>query len=204
VIAPNVRGSTGYGYEFEQANVHDLGGGDLTDYVYGARFLEATGYVDRKRIGITGGSYGGYMTLMALGKTPDAWAAGVALYGVTDWRSMLERTSPMLRMYLTGLLGDPVRNADFYRAASPSTYLDRFKAPLLVMQGADDRRTPKAEAEDLVAALEAKGRTVDAHYYAGEGHGFMKRENQVDSLQRLVAWFDRHLRPEAGAANAAR
>ena len=74
-IAPNVRGSTGYGMEFQKANYQDLGGGDLQDEVYAAKFLEATGYVNPKKIGITGGSYGGFMTLMAIGKTPDIWAA---------------------------------------------------------------------------------------------------------------------------------
>jgi dipeptidyl aminopeptidase/acylaminoacyl peptidase len=153
--------------------------------------------VDPHRIGITGGSYGGYMTLMALGKTPDVWAAGVAMYGVTDWSSLLERTTPTLRAYLVGLLGDPVKDAAAYRAASAATYLGNIQSPLLVLQGDGDRRTPKAEAEDLVAALLAKGRTVEAHYYPNEGHGFMKRENQVDSLQRLLDWFDRHLKTKS-------
>lgn len=194
VIAPNARGSTGFGEQFQMANVRDLGGGDLADYVSGARFVEATGYVDRRRIGITGGSYGGYMTLMALGKTPEVWAAGVALYGVTDWNSLIERTTPTLRAYLIGLLGDPIKDAAGYRASSAITYLDHIRSPLLVLQGDGDRRTPKEEAEDMVAALKAKGRTVDAYFYPDEGHGFMKVENQVDALQRLLAWFDRHLK----------
>ena len=84
-MPPNVRGSTGYGMEFQKANYQDLGGGDLQDEVYAVRFMLSSGYVDPKKVGITGGSYGGFMTLMAVGKTPDIWAAAVELYGIIDW-----------------------------------------------------------------------------------------------------------------------
>jgi dipeptidyl aminopeptidase/acylaminoacyl peptidase len=194
VIAPDPRGSTGYGHAFEVANYKDLGGGDLTDEIYGAKFLEATGYVDAKKIGMTGGSYGGYMTLMALGKTPDLWAAGVEMYGIIDWFSMYENGSPPLRQYQVDLLGDPVKDKAVYEAASPMTYIANVKAPLLVLQGENDTTVPKEQADKVVAMLKAKGRTVDAHYYAGEGHGFSKRENQIDSIERLVAWFDKYLK----------
>jgi dipeptidyl aminopeptidase/acylaminoacyl peptidase len=194
VIAPNPRGSTGYGHAFEAANYKDLGGGDLTDEIYGAKFLEATGYVDAKKIGMTGGSYGGYMTLMALGKTPDLWAAGVEMYGIIDWFSMYENGSPPLRQYQIDLLGDPVKDKATYDAASPMTYIANAKAPLLVLQGENDITVPKEQADKVVAMLKAKGRTVDAHYYAGEGHGFAKRENQIDSIERMVAWFDKYLK----------
>ena len=93
-IAPNVRGSTGYGMEFQKANYQDLGGGDLQDEVYAAKFLEATGYVNPEKIGIMGGSYGGFMTLMAIGKTPDIWAAAVELFGIIDWLTLLKHEDP--------------------------------------------------------------------------------------------------------------
>ncbi len=194
VIAPDPRGSTGYGHAFEVANYKDLGGGDLTDEIYGAKFLEATGYVDAKKVGMTGGSYGGYMTLMALGKTPDLWAAGVEMYGIIDWFSMYENGSPPLRQYQVDLLGDPVKDKATYDAASPMTYIANARAPLLVLQGENDITVPKEQADKVVAMLKAKGRTVDAHYYAGEGHGFAKRENQIDSIERMVAWFDKYLK----------
>jgi len=194
VIAPNVRGSTGYGHAFEVANRKDLGGGDLVDEVYGAKFLAATGYVDAKKIGITGGSYGGYMTMMALGKTPDVWAAGVELYGIIDWFSMYEHEAPPLRQYEIDLLGDPVKDKAVYEASSPMTWIGHAKAPLLVLQGDNDITVPKEQAEKVVAMLKAQGRTVDSHYYAGEGHGFAKRENQIDSIERMVAWFDKYLK----------
>ena len=193
-IEPNVRGSTGYGMEFQKANYKDLGGGDLQDEVYAAKFLEATGYVSPKKIGITGGSYGGFMTLMAIGRTPDVWAAGVELFGIINWMTMLEHEDPMLQQYEKTLLGDPVKDRASYDAASPITYIHSVKVPLLVLQGENDPRVPKEEAEQVVALLKKDGKTVDAHYYANEGHGFEKRENQIDSIRRTVAWFDKYLK----------
>ncbi len=193
-IEANVRGSTGYGMEFQKANYQDLGGGDLQDEVYAAKFLEATGYVNPNKIGITGGSYGGFMTLMAIGRTPDIWAAGVEMYGIINWMTMLEHEDPMLQQYEMSLLGDPVKHRAAYNAASPITYIHSVKAPLLVLQGENDPRVPKEEAEQVVILLKRDGKTVDAHYYANEGHGFEKRENQIDSIRRTVAWFDKYLK----------
>ena len=193
-IAPNVRGSTGYGIEFQKANYKDLGGGDLQDEVYAAKFLEATGYVNPKKIGITGGSYGGFMTLMAIGRSPDVWAAGVELYGIINWMTMLQHEDAMLQEYEKSLLGDPVKDRAIYDAASPITYIHNVKAPLLVLQGENDPRVPKEEAEQVVELLKKDGKTVDAHYYPNEGHGFEKRENQIDSIRRSVEWFDKYLK----------
>ncbi len=193
-IAPNVRGSTGYGMEFQKANYQDLGGGDLQDEVYAARFLVETGYVDTTKVGITGGSYGGYMTLAAIGRTPDVWAAGVEMYGIIDWYTMLQHEDPMLQEYEKSLLGDPVKDRAIYEAASPIKYLHNAKAPLLVLQGENDPRVPKEEAEQVVELLKKDGKTVDVHYYPNEGHGFAKRENQIDSIKRTVEWFDRYLK----------
>jgi dipeptidyl aminopeptidase/acylaminoacyl peptidase len=193
-VAPNVRGSTGYGMEFQKANYKDLGGGDLQDEVYAAKFLVATGFVDAKKIGITGGSYGGYMAMMAIGKTPDVWAAAVELYGITDWLSEQQHEEPTLQQYDQSLLGDPVKDRQVYENASPIKYFKNAKAPLLVLQGANDIRDPSEEAEQAVTILKQAGKVVDAHYYPGEGHGFAKRENQIDALKRTVEWFDRYLK----------
>jgi len=193
-IAPNVRGSTGYGIAFQQANTKDLGGGDLQDEVYAAKFLAATGYVNPKKIGITGGSYGGYMTLMAIGKTPDVWAAGVEEYGIINWMTMLQHEDPFLQQYEKSLLGDPDKDRKIYEDASPITYIRNAKAPLLVLQGDNDIRVPKEEAEQVVSILKSAGKTVDAHYYPNEGHGFAKRENQIDAIRRTIAWFDKYLK----------
>ena len=193
-IAPNVRGSTGYGMDFQRANYQDLGGGDLQDEVYAARFLESTGYVDARKIGITGGSYGGFMTLMAIGKTPEIWAAAVELYGIIDWMTMLQHEDPFLQQYEKSLLGDPVKDRARYDAASPITFIHHVKAPLLVLQGDNDPRVPKEESIQVFNLLKQDGRIVEAHYYPNEGHGFSKRENQIDSIRRTVDWFDKYLK----------
>lgn len=197
-IAPNVRGSTGYGLAFQKANFQDLGGGDLQDEVYATKFLVDTGYANPKKVGITGGSYGGFMTLMAIGKTPDVWAAAVEEYGIIDWYTMLQHEDPFLQQYEKSLLGDPEKDRGVYEAASPIKYIRNEKAPLLVLQGENDIRVPKEEAEQVVAILKQSGKTVDAHYYPLEGHGFAKRENQIDALKRTVAWFDKYLKGESG------
>ena len=202
-IAPNVRGSTGYGLAFQKANYQDLGGGDLQDEVYATKLLIDTGYVDEKKIGITGGSYGGFMTLMAIGKIPDVWAAGVEQFGIIDWYTMLQHEDPMLQQYEKTLLGDPTKDRTAYEASSPIKYIRDEKAPLLVLQGENDIRVPKEEAEQVVEILKKEGRVVDAHYYPAEGHGFAKRENQIDALKRTVAWFDKYLKGEGGAAASA-
>jgi dipeptidyl aminopeptidase/acylaminoacyl peptidase len=195
-IAPNVRGSTGYGMDFQKANYKDLGGGDLQDEVYAAKFLAATGFVDPKKIGITGGSYGGYMAMIAIGRTPDVWAAAVELFGITDWLTEQQHEEPTLQQYDQSLLGDPVKDRKVYEDASPIKYFKDVKAPLLVLQGANDIRDPSEEAEQAVTLLKQEGKIVDAHYYPGEGHGFAKRENQIDALRRTVEWFDRYLKNE--------
>jgi dipeptidyl aminopeptidase/acylaminoacyl peptidase len=194
VIAPNVRGSTGYGVAFEKANYQDLGGGDLQDEIYGVKFMEATGFIDSKKVGITGGSYGGFMTLMAIGKAPDIWAAAVEEYGIIDWYTMLQHSDPLLQEYEKSLLGDPVKDRAKYEAASPIQFLRNERAPLLVMQGERDIRVPREEAAQVVDILKKQGRTVDVVYYPQEGHGFMKRENQIDEITRMVDWFDKYLK----------
>lgn len=193
-IAPNVRGSTGYGMEFQKANYQDLGGGDLQDEVFAARFLVGTGFVDAKKVGITGGSYGGFMTLMASGKTPDVWAAAVELYGIIDWYTMLKHSDPLLQEYIKSLLGDPEKNRGVYEATSPIKYIHAVRAPLLVLQGENDPRVPKEEAQQVVDSLKKDGKVVDVHYYPDEGHGFAKRENNIDAIRRTIDWFDRYLR----------
>jgi dipeptidyl aminopeptidase/acylaminoacyl peptidase len=193
-IAPNPRGSSGYGIDFQKANYQDLGGGDLQDEVYATKFLVATGYVDPKKIGITGGSYGGYMTLMAMAKTPEIWAAGAEWFGIIDWMTMLQHSDAELQEYEKTLLGDPVKDRKIYEDASPIKYIHQVKAPMLVLQGENDPRVPKEEAEQVVDLLKKDGKTVEAHYYAAEGHGFEKRENQIDAIRKTLEWFDKYLK----------
>lgn len=198
-IAPNVRGSTGYGLAFQKANFQDLGGGDLQDEVYAVKFLQATGYVAARKVGITGGSYGGFMTLMAIGKTPALWSAAVELFGVIDWTTMLKHSDPFLQEYEKSLLGDPVKDRAVYERTSPLKYLRDTTAPLLVLQGENDIRVPKEEADQVVSILKQQKRTVEVKYYPQEGHGFSRRENQIDAIRRTIEWFDRFLKGERRA-----
>lgn len=195
IIAPNFRGSTGYGKDFQAANYNDLGGGDLKDVITAKQFLVASGYVDPERVGIFGGSYGGFMTLMAIGKTPDEFAAGVQWFGIINWRTMYRDMDEVLKAYLRSLMGTPEENPQGYDRASPLTYIANAKAPLLSLQGENDIRVPRGQAQEVADILKAKGNTVETVFYPAEGHGFRKRENQLDSLKRTVAWFDTYLKP---------
>ncbi|ESQ80397.1 S9 family peptidase [Asticcacaulis sp. YBE204] len=193
VIQPNFRGSTGYGLPFQLANQKDLGNGDLKDVMGAVEFLKATGYVDAKKIGITGGSYGGYMTLMAIGKYPDSFAAAVQQFGIINWYTMWENGDAGLREYQRALLGDPVTHKALYDAASPMTYAKSIKTPLLTLQGENDARVPKNQAAEVVERVKANGTTTEVVYYPAEGHGFRKKENAADALSRVVAWFEKYL-----------
>jgi len=171
----------------------DLGGGDLQDEVYAARFLTETGFVDPKRLGITGGSYGGYMTLMAIGKVPDLWAAAVEEYGIINWFTMLQHEDARLQQYQRSLVGDPVTDRKVYEDDSPITFIRKAKAPLLVLQG-DTISVSEGRSRANRRHPGKAGTVVSAHYYPNEGHGFARRENQVDAIQRTIAWFDRYLK----------
>jgi dipeptidyl aminopeptidase/acylaminoacyl peptidase len=192
-IAPNVRGSTGYGMDFQKANFKDLGGADLKDEIAGVDFLKATGFIDAKKVGIWGGSYGGYMTLMAIGKAPAVWAAAVDEYGILNWLTMLEHEDASLQEYEKTLLGDPVKDRAVYEDSSPLKYIRNERAPLLVLQGERDIRVPREEAAQVVAILKSEGRTVDSVFYPEEGHGFIKREHQIDEYTRAIAWMEKYL-----------
>ncbi|MEP6693220.1 MAG: alpha/beta fold hydrolase [Chloroflexota bacterium] len=193
VLAPNIRGSTGYGREFQEGNRQDWGGKDLEDVVKGIDWLGKQRIADAKRVGIYGGSYGGYTTLMGLAMYPDRFAAGVSVVGVVSWKTMYDTTRGDLREYLVREFGDPKRDAERYRDRSPITHVSKIEAPLLVLQGENDPRVPLSEAEQVVAALRSAGKMHEYYVYKGEGHGFRTRENQIDSVRRAGEWFDRYL-----------
>ncbi|HYK98910.1 MAG TPA: alpha/beta fold hydrolase [Candidatus Acidoferrales bacterium] len=197
VLAPNIRGSTGYGREYQELNRGDWGGKDLRDVVLGAEWLAKQGIADPKRIGVYGGSYGGFMTLMVLTQAPEVWAAGVSIVGVVSWKTLWETTRGDLKDYLERELGDPTKVPDLYRDRSPLTHVAKIRAPLLLLQGANDPRVPRSEAQLMIDALRKGNKTFEEHIYEGEGHGFRTRENLIDSLRRATEWFDRYLAPRA-------
>ncbi|HEV2356700.1 MAG TPA: S9 family peptidase [bacterium] len=195
VIAPNYRGSTGFGRAFEEANMLDMGGGDLRDVTAAADVLAASGYVDPRRIAVMGGSYGGYLTLMALAKYPERWAAGVAIVPFANWFTEYEHEDQTLRDSDRARMGDPVEQADLWRDRSPIFFADRIQVPLLVLAGANDVRCPAEEAEQIVRAVRAAGGDADLRIYADEGHGFRRRENELDAHRRTAEFLRRHLQP---------
>ncbi|HYV21203.1 MAG TPA: prolyl oligopeptidase family serine peptidase [Candidatus Bathyarchaeia archaeon] len=194
VLEPNPRGSTGYGKAWREANRHDWGGEDLEDIERGAAWLGDQKLADPARIGVYGGSYGGYLTLMSLALRPDRFAAGVSAVGIVSWKTMAETTRGDLRDYLLREFGDPIEDAELYRERSPLTHASKIRAPLLILQGENDPRVPRTEAEQVVKALRDGGKTHEYHVYPGEGHGFRVTENRIDSLRRALDWFERHLR----------
>jgi dipeptidyl aminopeptidase/acylaminoacyl peptidase len=195
VIAPNYRGSTGFGRLFEEANMKDMGGSDLRDVVAAADVLTASGCVDPRRIAIMGGSYGGYLTLMALTKFPERWAAGVAIVPFANWFTEYEHEDQTLRDSDRARMGDPVEDAELWRDRSPIFFADRIRAPLLMLAGANDVRCPADEAEQVARAVRGNGGVAELHVYPDEGHGFRRRENEIDAQRRTAAFLTRHLRP---------
>jgi dipeptidyl aminopeptidase/acylaminoacyl peptidase len=193
VIAPNYRGSTGYGSALENANRKDWGGGDLKDLLAAVKHFGGKGDIDPKRVGITGGSFGGYMTLMALAKEPDAFAAGAEFYGMPDLVTDYLLTRSRSGDWYETQMGNPKRDAALFRERSPLPYLDDIKAPLLVFQGANDTDVPKAESDLLAAILKELHKPYEYVVYDDEGHVFTRRKNILDSSKRTAAFFVKHL-----------
>jgi dipeptidyl aminopeptidase/acylaminoacyl peptidase len=196
VIAPNVRGSTGYGMTFQHMNYQDLGGGDLQDEVYAAKFLAATGYVDAKRIGITGGSYGGYMTMAGLTEYPDLFAAGVDLFGIVNFITFFQHTQPWMAAISKVEYGDPDTQKEMLDKLSPIYKLDRIKAATMVQHGANDTNVPVIEAEQIVKTLKDRGVPVEYILFPDEGHGWRKVPNRIKSTVEMVRFFSEHLQQD--------
>jgi len=195
VIAPNYRGSTGYGKEFQQANLFDMGGGDLQDVLAGADWIKRTGYVDPKKLIVMGGSYGGYLTMMAVTKAPDVWAAAAPIVPFVNWFTEIANEDPVLQQSDMATMGDPGKNKDLFRDRSPIFFADQIKAPLLLLAGGNDPRCPKEEAQQVLDAIKKRGGVVELKVYANEGHGFSRVENQIDAYRRVADFLNAHVPP---------
>jgi dipeptidyl aminopeptidase/acylaminoacyl peptidase len=195
VIAPNYRGSTGYGKEFEQANLFDMGGGDLQDVLGAADWIKQSGYVDPKKLIVMGGSYGGYMSMMAVTKAPDVWAAGVPIVPFVNYFTEIENEDPVLREIDLAQMGDPEKNKELYKDRSPIFFVDQIKAPLLLLAGGNDPRCPKSEAQQVVDAIKKRNGVVDYKVYENEGHGFSRVDNQIDAFKRVSDFLKAHVPP---------
>jgi dipeptidyl aminopeptidase/acylaminoacyl peptidase len=195
VLAPNYRGSTGYGKEFQEANLFDMGGGDLQDVLAGVDWIKQTGYLDPKKIAVMGGSYGGYLSMMSVTKAPDVWAAGVPIVPFVNWFTEIENEDPELQQSDLATMGDVVKNKALYEDRSPINFIDQIKAPLLLLAGGHDPRCPKQETQQVVDAIKKRNGTVDYKIYENEGHGFARVENQIDAYQRVADFLLAHVPP---------
>jgi len=201
VYAINNRGSSGYGKTFYGMDDRKHGDADLDDCVASKKMLVDLGYVDPARIGILGGSYGGYMTLAALTFRPRAFAVGVDLFGVSNWLRTLLSIPPWWeseRAELYKELGDPHADADYLRRISPLFFANQIERPLLVLQGENDPRVLKVESDEIVAAAKRRGVPVEYLVFPGEGHGISKKANQERAYQAVLDFLDRYLRRSDG------
>lgn len=189
VFAPNVRGSSGFGRAFENADNLELRHGAIADVAACARHLIATGVTDPRRLACAGRSYGGYLTLAALVWHPELFAAGVDICGMVDFASFYAETEPWIAAAAYGKYGHPVRDAALLRELSPLHRMNRLRAPLLVVHGANDTNVPVGEAERTVAAARASGVAVDYLLFEGEGHELQSLANRETFVQRTVQWL---------------
>ncbi len=197
VFEINNRGSSGSGRTFYHLDDRRHGDADLDDVVAAKAMLADTGFVDPEKVVIQGQSYGGYMTLAGLAFRPDAFAAGVDIYGVSNWPRLLANTPSWwedLRRLLFTEVGDPAKDAEYLRKISPVFHASNIKKPLLVLQGANDPRVLPVESEDIVARVKANGVPVEYVIFPDEGHGFRKKANQIAAYRKILDFLDTHVR----------
>jgi dipeptidyl aminopeptidase/acylaminoacyl peptidase len=197
VFEINNRGSSGSGRTFYHLDDHRHGSADLDDVVAAKTFLASTGFVDKSRVAIQGQSYGGFMTLAGLAFRPTEFAAGVDLYGVSNWPRLLAATPSWwedLRRLLFTEVGDPERDAEYLRKISPVLHADQIRRPLIVLQGKNDPRVLPVESEDIVARVRANGVPVEYVLFPDEGHGFRKKANLITAYRAILMFLDRHVK----------
>jgi dipeptidyl aminopeptidase/acylaminoacyl peptidase len=193
VLAPNVRGSTGYGTPYQRLILRDFGGAELGDFEAAAKYLRGLDWVDPERIGVFGGSFGGFATLSCLSRLPEYWACGVSIVGPSNLVTFARSVPPTWRPLIAAWVGDPDTEADFLMSRSPVTYAGAIQAPLFVIQGANDPRVVKAESDQIVEALRGRGVEVKYDVYEDEGHGFTKRENEAKAMGDTAEFLIAHL-----------
>lgn len=203
ILGINNRGSSGYGKTFFHADDRKHGREPLWDCVSAKTYLASLPYVDPDKIGIMGGSYGGYMVLAALAFRPEVFAVGVDLFGVANWFRTLNSIPSWWeaqRQMLYTEIGDPVKDKKMLEENSPLLHADQIRKPLLVAQGANDPRVIKAESEDMVAAVRKNGVPVDYVVFPDEGHGFRKKKNEITAYRAVLEFLDKYLKRASGSA----
>ncbi|MHA2504383.1 MAG: prolyl oligopeptidase family serine peptidase [Candidatus Kariarchaeaceae archaeon] len=200
VMAPNVRGSTGYGVEFRDACIRAWGTLDHDDWVAGRQWMIDNAAVDPDRVAVFGGSYGGYATLVCVTKSPDLWAAGCAWIPVSHLKNMYELSNDMFKWFLRMQMGDPVKDAELWEQSSPLNYAENITAPLMLVHGKNDPRCPVEESRNMVSRLKELGKTEgadgDFEYveYQDEGHGgFSDIQMRIRSLKLIADFMHRRI-----------
>ena len=200
VLAANNRGSSGYGKTFFHLDDRKHGDVDLKDIVAAKKYLIDLDWVDGERVGIIGGSYGGYMVGAALAFSPDTFDVGIDIFGVMNWVRTLTSIPPWWASFKESLydeMGDPATDGERHRAISPLFHAKNIRAPLLVVQGANDPRVLQVESDEIIAAVRENGVAVEYVLFPDEGHGFTKRENKIKASNAFVTFLDKYLKPGA-------
>jgi dipeptidyl aminopeptidase/acylaminoacyl peptidase len=202
VIDVNNRGSSGYGKTFFKMDDQKHGDVDLDDCVWAKKYLTSTGYVDGNKIGVIGGSYGGYMVLAALTFRPDEFALGVDLFGISNWVRTLESIPPWWESFKEALyaeMGNPETDLDKLRAKSPLFHATNITKPLMVLQGANDPRVLKVESDEIVEAVKKNGVPVEYIVFDDEGHGFVNKDNEIKGYKAILDFLNKYLKGEEGS-----
>jgi dipeptidyl aminopeptidase/acylaminoacyl peptidase len=190
VAAPNVRGSTGYGKKFAHLDDIEKREDSVHDLAELNQWLRKRDDVIADKIAVMGGSYGGYMTLAAITLYPDLWAAACEIVGISNFRTFLEQTKPYRRALRESEYGSLARDGALLDRISPIHKVDRIKSPLMVVHGSNDPRVPVNEAEQIVAAVKARGLKADYLRFDNEGHGVFRSENRIQFYERSAKFFD--------------
>ncbi len=197
ILGANNRGSSGYGKTFFHLDDKRHGEADLQDIVYGRKYLQSLDWVDDNKIGVIGGSYGGYMVAAALAFEPNEFDVGIDIFGVTNWERTLNSIPPWWEAFKEALydeMGDPATDAERHRRISPLFHADNIVRPLLVVQGANDPRVLQVESDELVAAVKANEVPVEYLVFPDEGHGFLKKANRIAASEAYLRFLDQYLR----------
>lgn len=193
VLAPNVRGSSGYGRRYTALDEVELRMESVADLKAAVEWLHGRAEINSGRIAVYGRSYGGFMVLAALTEYPELFAAGINVVGIANWVTFLERTGPWRRAHREREYGSLTANRDFLERISPIHKIEKVRAPLLVLAGNNDPRVPLSESEQVVQRIAAAGGQVEFIHYADEGHIFSKLPNRIDSFTQIAAFLERHL-----------
>jgi dipeptidyl aminopeptidase/acylaminoacyl peptidase len=205
VLDVNNRGSSGYGKTFFTADDRKHGREPLWDCIEAKKYFASLGYIDVEKVGIMGGSYGGYMVLAALAFKPEEFAVGVDIFGVSNWVRTLESIPPYWESFRKALyteIGDPSTEMEMLRETSPLFHADKIKKPLMVLQGANDPRVIKPESDEIVEAVKKNNGVVEYLVFDDEGHGFRKKENEIRAYKAVLDFLDTHLKGAGDAATA--